>query len=393
MPKNLVSLIIVIVLAIAAGVFCMPKYVNNGIDFINSQYGWKLPKLSDKPFKLGLDVKGGVRLEYEADLSNIPENERANAMNGLRDLIERRINVYGVAEPQIQVSGQNRLIVELPGIESIQQAIDWIGATPWLQFLEERTAEESQPILDKIKEVQEAQAAGKTTEEIMQIKDVQLALENPYFKPTELTGQYLKKPFCHLTRIPMNRVLNCSLTMRARSYLNKITERNVGKPLAIFLDGQSIIDTDGDGTITAADMYAPRVQEKISGGNAVITGEKNVVEAKTLVNRLNQGALPVPLGQPISQEKIGPTLGSISFDETVKAAIIGFLAVIAFMIIYYRLPGFLSALALSIYVVLMLAISNNWCDDESCRDRRIYSVGGHGRGRKRVDILAHERRA
>jgi len=190
----------------------------------------------------------------------------------------------------------------------------------------------------------------------MQIKDVQLALENPYFKPTELTGQYLKKALLSFDQNTNEPRIELQFNDEGTKLFEQITERNVGKPLAIFLDGQSIIDTDGDGTITAADMYAPRVQEKISGGNAVITGEKNVVEAKTLVNRLNQGALPVPLGQPISQEKIGPTLGSISFDETVKAAIIGFLAVIAFMIIYYRLPGFLSALALSIYVVLMLAI-------------------------------------
>jgi len=204
--------------------------------------------------------------------------------------------------------------------------------------------------------VQEAQAAGKTTEEIMQIKDIQLAFENPYFKPTELTGQYLKKATLSFDQNTNEPRVELQFDEQGTKLFEQITERNVSKPLAIFLDGQSIIDTDGDGKITTADMYAPRVQEKISGGNAVITGEKNVSEARTLVTRLNQGALPVPLGQPISQQKIGPTLGSISLDETVKAAIIGFLAVIVFMIFYYRVPGLLSAVALSIYVVLMLAI-------------------------------------
>lgn len=351
LKKNLVSIIMIAVLALFSGLYCAPWYFNSGIDSINSRFNQKIPHFPDQPFKLGLDVKGGVRLEYQADLSSIPEKEHKEVMDGLRDLIERRINVYGVAEPQIQSYGNNRLIVELPGIESVQQAIDWIGATPWLEFLEQRSPEETQKILDKIKETE-----GKTPEEIAQIPDIALAFENPYFKKTELTGQYLEKASLSFDQNTNEPHVELQFDGEGTKLFEQITERNVGKPLAIFLDGKSIIDTTGDGKITEEDIYAPKVIEKITGGKAVITGESNVNEAKTLVKRLNEGALPVPLGQPISQKKIGPTLGAISLDQTMKAGIFGFLIIIAFMIAFYRLPGLLASIALSIYVVLLLAI-------------------------------------
>jgi len=135
----------------------------------------------------------------------------------------------------------------------------------------------------------------------------------------------------------------------------QITERNVGKALAIYLDGSAIIDTNGDGQIDASDLYAPNVNEKISGGKAVITGITSTQEAKTLAKRFNEGALPVPLGEPISQQKIGPTLGAVSLDKTVAAGLIGFLAIAVFMIFYYRLPGLLASLALALYGVILLA--------------------------------------
>ncbi|MCX6758521.1 MAG: protein translocase subunit SecD [Candidatus Nealsonbacteria bacterium] len=279
---------------------------------------------------------------------------RSEVIQGLKDLIDRRINVYGVAEPQIQTSGQNRLIVELPGVESVQQAIEWIGATPWLEFKEQRTQEETDKIIAKIKEIQAAQ--GKSMEEIMKIPDYQLALENPYFKNTELTGEYLTKAALSFDQNTGSPIVDLQFNDEGAKIFEQVTERNVGKPMAIYLDGQSIIDSNGDGKIDNSDIYAPNIQQKITGGKAIITGITNVSEAKTIVKRLNEGALPVPLGQPISQQKIGPTLGAVSLDQTLKAGVIGFLIVILFMILYYRLPGVLASIALSIYVVLLLAM-------------------------------------
>ena len=351
----------IVALALVAAVFCFPQYVNSGIDIANSKLVWRIPHLINVPFKLGLDVKGGVELEYQADLSSIPQDQRSSVMSGVRDLIERRINVYGVAEPLIQISGTDRLIVDLPGVQDVQQAISWIGQTPWLQFSEQRTQAETQKITDKIKEVQ---AAVKTAQDkktdvqaaINAVPDYQLALQNPYFKDTDLTGKYLKKATLTFNQTTGAPQVDLQFDDQGSKIFEDVTGRNVGKPLAIYLDGQSIIDTNGDGKIDNSDLYAPRVDEKISGGKAVITGITAVSEAKTLVARLNEGALPVPLGQPIRQQKIGPTLGAISLDQTVKAGIFGFLLVVIFMIFYYRLPGVLASLALTVYVILLLAL-------------------------------------
>jgi len=121
----------------------------------------------------------------------------------------------------------------------------------------------------------------------------------------------------------------------------ELTAKNVGKPLAIYID-QTIIS-------------APVVQEKISGGRAQITGSFTVEEARDLVRNLNAGALPVPI-KLISQQNVGPTLGKISLEQSLKAGILGFLGVILFMILFYRFPGILASLALIIYIILALAV-------------------------------------
>jgi len=345
------SLLFVFVLAAVSAAFCFPNVVNQGVDAINSKMPFDVPHIADKPFNLGLDVKGGVHLEYQADLAQVAQDDRVGVMEGVKDLIDRRINSYGVAEPQIQVSGENRLIVELPGIESVQQAIEWIGQTPWLEFSESRSEEDSQKIVDKINELQ-----GKTGEEILQVPEFEIGLQNPYFMPTELTGKYLKKASLNYDQNTGRPIVELAFDEEGAKIFEQVTERNVSKPLAIYLDGYSIIDTNDDGQIDNSDLYAPNVVEKISGGKAQITGLASVQEAKTLVKRLNEGALPVPLGEPIAQQKVGPTLGAISLEQTVTAGVIGFLLVMLFMIAYYRLPGLLASLALALYGALLLAV-------------------------------------
>ncbi|UMX47626.1 MAG: protein translocase subunit SecD [Candidatus Nealsonbacteria bacterium DGGOD1a] len=344
------SLLFIAVLALVSALFCFPGFANRQIDAINSKIPFKIPHVADKPFNLGLDVKGGVHLEYQADLSQVAEKDRATVMEGVKDLIERRINSYGVAEPQIQVSGQDRLIVELPGIESIDQAIEWIGATPWLNFLEQRPQEETDKIVAKIKELE-----GKTPEEMVKVADYQIAFQNPYFKETEMTGKYLQKAALDFDPNTGAPVVEMQFDGEGAKIFEQMTERNVGKPMAIFLDGKSIIDTTGDDKIDEADLYAPNVIQKISGGKAQITGIASVQEAKILIKRLNEGALPVPLGQPITQQKIGPTLGAVSLDRAINAGLLGFLLVVIFMVFYYRLPGLLASLALTLYAVVLLA--------------------------------------
>ena len=341
-------------MAILAGLFSYPNYFNKSVDFINHKLSWTLPHFIDKAYVLGLDLQGGVSLVYQADLSTVAD--KTGAMSGLRDVIERRVNMFGVSEPIVQIQGQDRLSVELPGVTNVQQAIQMIGQTPYLEFDEQRTEAESKPILDKIKEVQDAQKAGSDMTAISKIKDWQLALQNPYFKATDLTGKYLTKATVIFDQTTYKPQIQLKFNDEGAKLFADITGRNIKKPIAILLDGASIIDTNGDGKIDGQDTYAPIVQGKITGGSAVITGDMSSQTATSLASRLNSGALPVKIGSPISQETVGPTLGSVSLQKSLVAGLYGLLAVVIFMVVFYRVPGLLASLALVIYVAITLAI-------------------------------------
>ncbi len=341
----------IIVLAIVAGNFVYPNYHDKAVDFLNNKFSWHLPHFWTRPYVLGLDLQGGVNLVYQADLSQVPD--KGEAMQGLRDVIERRVNLFGVSEPVVEIQGQDRLVVELPGIKDVKQAIATIGQTPYLEFDEERDAAETQKIIDKIKEVQ---AAQEKKQDITKIKDWQLALQNPYFKPTELTGKYLSKANVTFDQTTLKPQIELVFNADGAKLFETITQRNIKKPLAIYLDGLSIVDTNGDNKIDNSDIYAPIVQDKITGGKAVITGKMSAHTANDISRRLNSGALPVKIGEPISQETVGPTLGSTSLQKSLMAGLYGLLSVVIFMIIFYRLPGLLASIALVVYVALTLAI-------------------------------------
>jgi len=332
-------LISILILAFLAGNLVYPKYFNQGIDFLNSKTNLKLPHFFDLPFRLGLDLQGGSHLVYEVDLSQIEREGYGEAMAGLRDVIERRVNLFGVREPMVQTqeAGDNfRLIVELAGIKDIGEAIKMIGQTPYLEFKEQRASEETQKILDKQKEIE-----GKTPEELQDIPDWQIAFEDPYFKSTPLTGKYLKKAELGFDQTTNKPIVLLQFNDEGAKIFEDLTAKNIGKPLAIYIDQIPI--------------SVPTVQETISGGRAQITGEFTINEAKELVRNLNAGALPVPI-KLISQQTVGPTLGAISLQKSLKAGMIGAIAVILFMILFYRLPGILASLALGIYFVLVLSL-------------------------------------
>lgn len=342
----------VVILAIVAGIFSYPNYFNNSIDFLNNKLSWALPHFPEKDFTFGLDLQGGVSLVYQADLNGV--SDKNTAMSGLRDVIERRVNMFGVSEPVVQIQGQDRLLVELPGVTNVEQAIQMIGQTPYLEFDEERTAEETKQITDKIKELQDVQEKNG---DITKIKDWEIALQNPYFKPTELTGKYLSKATVVFDQTTFKPQIQLKFNDEGAEIFANITGRNINKSIAIFLDGASIIDTTGDGEIDGQDIYAPNVQDKITGGSAVITSPTMTAEiANTITSRLNSGALPVKIGSPISQETVGPTLGSDSLKKSLMAGVYGLLAVIVFMVVFYRLPGLLASIALAIYVALTLSL-------------------------------------
>ena len=282
------------------------------------------------PFRLGLDLSGGTHLVYEADVSNVSSIDLRNSMSALRGMIERRVNTFGVSEPVVQVQsgdfsnqGQERLIVDLPGVTDVTEAIEMIGKTPTLDFRTENPNKSDSP---------EAEIGDDGV--------VRLNWDSQ-FVMTELTGRYLDKASLEFDPNTGEPTVSLQFDPEGSLLFEKITKENVGKSVAIFIDGVPV--------------STPRVNEAISGGRAQISGNFTPAEAKDLVERLSSGALPVPISL-VSTQTIGPSLGAMATNAGAKAAIIGFLAIVLFLIIWYRLPGLIAALALSMYSIIMLSI-------------------------------------
>lgn len=283
--------------------------------------------LANHPFKLGLDLSGGTHLLYSADVSALPSNQVDSSMEALRDVIERRVNLFGVGEPIVQVQNasfasgdQNRLSVELPGVTDISKAIDMIGQTPFLEFKVQSDGPQ-QVVVDE---------NGNATID-----------PNGNFVSTDLTGKYLKSAQLSFNQSTAEPIVNLNFDEQGSKMFEEITKANVGKTVAIYLDGQII--------------SAPVVREAITGGQAQISGNFTPEEGKALVGRLNSGALPVPISL-LSTETIGASLGQQAIKDGVKAAVIGFLIIALFLILWYRLPGVVAVVALSIYVFITLAL-------------------------------------
>jgi protein-export membrane protein SecD len=276
-----------------------------------------------KEFKVheGLDLQGGTQLVYQTDLSKVPQADQTNAAQGVVEVIDRRINALGVSEPSIQKTRDNsRVIVELPGIKDIDAAIKLIGETAQLEFREG--------------------IEGKS------LKDGKFSSENyDDWKETGLTGANFKKAEVQFAQgqvaVVSEPEISITFDPTGRKLFSEITGRNVNKPIAIFLDKKL--------------LSAPNVNEKIDSESAVISGSFDLQSAKSLAIQLNAGALPVPITL-ISQNNIGASLGTESVQKSIVAGVLGLLLVILFMLIYYRLPGFLASLALLFYALLSIAI-------------------------------------
>jgi preprotein translocase subunit SecD len=260
-----------------------------------------------RPLKLqqGLDLQGGVHLVYQLDLSKTPDSDKAKAIESTRQVIERRVNTTGVAEPLIQpgrVGLTNTVTVELPGIKDVDQAVGLIGKTAQLDFREQDASQK--------------------------------------WIPTGLTGKQLSKATVTFEQTTNQPQISLQFNNDGKQLFADITERNVGKPVGIFLDEEAI--------------SAPTVNEKISAGEAVISGNFTIAEVRSITNLLNAGALDVPI-KLIEQRTVGATLGEESVKHSLVAGVIGLALVIVFMLINYRIAGLVAVLALIGYALITVA--------------------------------------
>jgi preprotein translocase subunit SecD len=294
------------------------------VGFLLAYFVWttEANPTSSYRFKLGLDLAGGTELVYKADMSQTSAGDRGDALSALQGVIERRVNLFGVAEPLVQteqasaLSGttEDRLIVDLPGVTDINAAVAALGQTPTLDFRLATTT-----------------TVGTTT--------------GTTFIPTGLTGRFLSNAALQFgsgatAGLSAPQVL-LNFNSEGAKLFEKITSEHVGQTLAIFLDGQPI--------------STPVIQEAIPGGQAVINGHFTATEARDLVRNLNFGALPVPISLE-SSSSVGPTLGATAISAGVAAGIIGFAIVALFMIAWYRLPGLIATIALAEYITFMLSV-------------------------------------
>ncbi len=325
MKKRIILALIILVLGSGVAYFVYktePK--------LNKSFETQKAFFKKFPFRLGLDLSGGSHLIYKADVSAVPAGQVGNSMDALRDVIERRVNLFGVSEPVVQLQhggfisgGGEQLIVDLPGVTDIKKAVAMIGQTPLLEFKTEAPKGAPQKLV-----VDKNGAAN--------VVDV-----SPQFVGTELTGRYLEKATLEFDQNTREPRVNLQFDDKGTKLFAQITKDNVGKMVAIYLDG--------------APVSTPVVREEIPNGQAIISGNFTPNEAKLLVGRLNSGALPVPITL-LSTQTIGATLGESAVRAGVKAAIIGFLLIALFLVLWYRLPGLIATIALIFYTSVLLAI-------------------------------------
>ncbi len=273
---------------------------------------------SKKEFSYGLDLAGGTALTYKIETDALPKTvDPKESVESLRNVIERRVNVFGVKESVVttsysQLSKEWRLAVDLPGITNLEEAKNLIGSTPVLDF-----------------RVMKDRSSNSTSTELL-LSD---------FTPTLLTGAYLERATLTFTQTNEPQV-SLDFNKEGAEIFAKLTKENVGKQLAIFLDGYPV--------------SIPRVNEEITGGKAVISGNFTLQEARDLVARMNQGALPVPVSL-LSTSFVPATLGSQAIKDAEYAGMLAFLIIALFMIVWYRIPGIIAVIALLAYVLMSLA--------------------------------------
>lgn len=392
-------------------------------------------KFDTLAINLGLDLQGGLHLEYKLDLSQVDEDKIAEAKDAVQAAAERKVNAYGVGEPVVWISdrgGDSYMIVEMPGVDNIEDVKNVIQKAPLLEFKEQKTQEEideeqkqmdeafadmnaqsrvkAQEVLERVKNgedfgalaqefsqdpgskddagildfakkgtyveefdavlfsdelsdgsvhpelveteygwhiIKKLESRGEGDEREVKAQHIlfsKISVPAEPYKATGLTGEFLERADVsfgnNMGGVSTPTVL-LQFDSEGKDLFAEITKRNLGQPVAIYLDGEII--------------SAPTVQAEILDGRAEITGDFDTEEAKTLARQLNEGSLPVPF-ELVSQQSVEATLGAEALAKSMKAGLIGLVITILYMIIYYRFFGLIAAVALGLYAVILISI-------------------------------------
>ena len=348
-------------LAIITLIALLAGYVSSDVarpDWVNELLFWRPAAQRQIGLRLGLDLQGGLQILLSAD---VPEGEELDtlSMETARRIVENRVNSLGLTEPVVQAQGDRRIIVELPGIENPDQAVETIKGTALLEFVDVGriplqpgtaiTTSLGGPRLTSPARVLTATVSAEPTSEPVLSTEftstasfsstIESALPTPVTFDTILTGAGLESVGLDVQQgkyfVPFK------LNSEAAQVFADYTASHVGEYLCIVLDKVVV--------------SCPRVEGPIPGGDAMISGDFSYDAARQLSVQLRYGALPVPL-RVESFNRIGATLGAESVQKSIRAGAIGLVIVLLFMLIYYRLPGGLADVALIIYVLINVAL-------------------------------------
>ncbi len=301
---------------------------NQKINFNPSNYLRLLGINRELTFRKGLDIAGGTSMTFRAEMSEVPASQRPDALKSAKTVIERRVNLFGVSEPIVQTSnlanGESRIIVELPGVTDLNQARSIVGTTAQLSFWEQGAT---------------GSAKRNIPPPAYPLGLVESLGQNP--KRTNLSGNDLQQTSVTFDQNTGKPQVQLVFTNEGSQKFADITKRNVGKVVAIVLDNQVI--------------EAPRVNEPILTGNAVISGGFTIDGANALTTQLNAGALPISLTS-LQNQVIGPTLGLSSLQKSLFAGIIGLVIIVIFMSVLYGRLGIIASVALFLYALFVLTI-------------------------------------
>ncbi|MEQ8540393.1 MAG: protein translocase subunit SecD [Coleofasciculus sp. D1-CHI-01] len=312
------------------------------------------------PLQQGLDLRGGAQLTIQVKTTEEIPEIAPDQLEAVKTVVDRRVNALGVSESQVQTIGSDQILVQLPGVNDPQQAERVLGGTAQLDFRKQIPGTEAQLQIEQQLRQQllfeqaallESEEGGDPEEEA--IAENQAALERSnaaiaeLFEKTNVTGKNLKDAFAQPTQAGNGWQVAIRFDAAGGQGFAELTRdlAGTGRSIGIFLD---------DSLISAPTVGPEYAETGISGGSAVITGNFDVQRASDLAAQLKGGSLPLPV-EIVENRTVGATLGRDSIQSSVYAAIGGLILVLLFMAIYYRLPGLIADVALSIYALLTLA--------------------------------------